>query len=88
MCSEKDPFQCHRTIMITPILFHKGYNIIHILEDGSTMSQRDFDIKLIDSYFPKNNQEDFFHIIETPKSNEKLLSDAYILLNKHLVKNI
>lgn len=39
MCSEKDPTQCHRSIMISRSFYDKDIQIAHILSNGSIMSQ-------------------------------------------------
>jgi uncharacterized protein (DUF488 family) len=36
MCSEKDPLDCHRTILVSRELSSRGANVTHILQDGST----------------------------------------------------
>lgn len=35
MCAEKDPLDCHRTILVGRYLVKRGYRIQHILEDGT-----------------------------------------------------
>lgn len=35
MCSEGDPEVCHRTLLIVPSLLDAGYDVQHILPDGS-----------------------------------------------------
>lgn len=35
MCAERDPLACHRTILIGRHLYHAGWPVAHILEDGS-----------------------------------------------------
>jgi|YNPNPStandDraft_1061719.scaffolds.fasta_scaffold05959_6 uncharacterized protein (DUF488 family) len=37
MCSEGDPRQCHRGLLITPQLLERGARVIHILPDGTTV---------------------------------------------------
>ena len=34
MCSEKDPLDCHRAILVAPALCRNGTPVQHILEDG------------------------------------------------------
>ena len=34
MCAEKDPINCHRTILIGRELVHRGTDVMHILVDG------------------------------------------------------
>lgn len=35
MCAEKDPLDCHRTILVTRELVKLGHDVTHILADGS-----------------------------------------------------
>lgn len=35
MCAEKDPIQCHRTILLARKLVEDGVRVIHILADGT-----------------------------------------------------
>jgi uncharacterized protein (DUF488 family) len=34
MCAEKEPLECHRTILLAPQLFNEGLTVKHILYDG------------------------------------------------------
>jgi hypothetical protein len=34
VCAEKDPIECHRTILVSRELERKGHSISHILETG------------------------------------------------------
>ncbi len=34
MCAEKDPIECHRTILVSRELENRGFNISHIQSDG------------------------------------------------------
>ena len=38
MCAEKDPLDCHRTILVAPNLVEQGVTVSHILSDGSVES--------------------------------------------------
>jgi uncharacterized protein (DUF488 family) len=40
MCSEGDPLRCHRAIVIGRHLEERGWSVIHILPDGSSLDQR------------------------------------------------
>lgn len=35
MCSEKDPLECHRTLLVSKTLVTRGFKINHILADGT-----------------------------------------------------
>jgi uncharacterized protein (DUF488 family) len=84
MCSEKDPLECHRSIMIAPVFKKQGYEVLHILEDNRLESQEKFEKRLIDLYFPENNQQNFFNTLEGEKNKEELLTDAMSLRNRDI----
>jgi uncharacterized protein (DUF488 family) len=41
MCAEKDPLECHRTILIAPHILAAGFDVQHILADGTLESHAD-----------------------------------------------
>jgi uncharacterized protein (DUF488 family) len=41
MCAEKDPLDCHRTILVARTLALAGFSIMHILSDGSAETHDD-----------------------------------------------
>jgi len=38
MCAEKDPLECHRTLLVAPALEEEGFEVRHILSDGELWS--------------------------------------------------
>lgn len=55
MCSEKDPFECHRAILIGRELAKCGIDVKHIVEKGNILSQKEITLGLIKKYFPHAN---------------------------------
>lgn len=49
MCAEKDPLDCHRTILVARELVKRGLSIAHILEDGSLETHAESISRLITS---------------------------------------
>lgn len=47
MCSEKDPFECHRFSLVCYSLKKQGLQIEHILEDGSTLDNNELEKRLL-----------------------------------------
>jgi len=47
MCAEKDPIQCHRTILVCRHLRSQDVVIKHILEDGDVEDNRDLERRLM-----------------------------------------
>ena len=41
VCAEKDPLDCHRTILIAPHILMAGFDVQHILADGALESHAD-----------------------------------------------
>jgi uncharacterized protein (DUF488 family) len=48
MCAEKEPLDCHRTLLVSRALERRGASIVHILADGSTEAQKQTMSRLLD----------------------------------------
>lgn len=83
MCTEKDPFNCHRAIMVSRAFDLAGIEINHILEDGNLQSQSVLNDRLLDKYFPERNQMSFFDYLNNADSVDHLV-EAYRLRNKEI----
>lgn len=82
MCAEKDPFDCHRAIMVSRALSLQGYDLRHIMSDGSIQTQAQLDERLLDKYFPKRGELDIFDLIDGETDPVQLLADAYLKRNE------
>jgi len=82
LCAEKDPFDCHRAIMVSRALSLSGYEIKHILADGTIQTQEELDLRLLDKYFPKRNEASIFDLIDGETDPEKQLAEAYLKRNE------
>jgi uncharacterized protein (DUF488 family) len=69
LCTERDPVQCHRMILVCRHLRAKDTNIKHILEDGKLEDNRDSERRLMDS----------LHLATTDlfRTPEDLVEEAY-----------
>jgi len=68
MCAEKEPLDCHRTLLVSRALEQLGVSIVHILSDGSTEAQPKTMSRLLDLVgLP---QEDMF------RSHDELVATA------------
>jgi len=74
MCAEKDPFNCHRFMLVSRALAKKNIAIEHILSDKSTASQEVLEEKLFNKYTDKTSQMSLF---EPVKSRNELIDIAY-----------
>lgn len=48
MCAEKEPLDCHRTILVARELVSRGHDIVHILADGSLEPHAHTMLRLLD----------------------------------------
>lgn len=48
MCAEKEPLDCHRTLLVSRALEQRGASIVHILADGSTEAHTQTMSRLLD----------------------------------------
>lgn len=81
MCAEKDPFDCHRFVLVSRALSLKGVEVRHILEDGNYILNSELDKKLLSKYLPDYNQVNLF---EKTKTKEDAIAEAYRLRNKDI----
>lgn len=58
MCAEKEPLDCHRTLLVSRALELHGASIVHILSDGSTEAQPQTMARLLE--LVKLPQQDMF----------------------------
>ncbi len=47
MCTERDPLECHRMILVCPQLVSRGIEVCHILGNGSVESHSDAEQRLL-----------------------------------------
>ncbi|MGJ5070815.1 DUF488 domain-containing protein [Bradyrhizobium oligotrophicum] len=58
LCSEHDPIDCHRCLLVGRALSARGFAINHILFDGKQKTQTDIEAELLRA--SKSNRADFF----------------------------
>ena len=65
MCTEKEPIECHRTILVSRNLYLKGMFILYILSDGTAVYHEKIEEELVEKYFPNRNQLSIFDMNES-----------------------
>jgi uncharacterized protein (DUF488 family) len=58
MCSERDPLDCHRCLLVGRALAQRGVRVSHILDDGRIVSHSQIEDRLLE--ISGRNTEDFF----------------------------
>jgi len=81
MCSESEPFDCHRFSMISFALSKEGFEVIHILKDNTTKTNEQLEFQLLKKYEKKLQKPDMFQPNIT--ANDQL-KEAYRLRNKEI----
>lgn len=70
MCSEKEPIECHRTLLVGQTLHELGQEVTHIHGDGSLESHSDAIKRLLKLF--KLDEPDLF------RSDEEILTEALL----------
>lgn len=83
MCTEKDPMDCHRAIMVARAFSLEGMDVKHILQDGQIQTQQELDERLLDKYFPNRTQLTLFNYNDIHNYAEDIRL-AYIERNKEI----
>ena len=82
MCTEKDPIECHRAILVTNAFYKAGYCIEHIMPDNTVQTQDDLNNRLLDMYYADRNQLSLFS--SDNMSEEQCLIEAYRKQNEKI----
>jgi uncharacterized protein (DUF488 family) len=78
LCSEEDPIDCHRGLLIAPAMKERGFAAMHIRGDGSLESQADFEARLIDVTGVGSGLLDgLFAASLSTEDHDQILADAY-----------
>lgn len=81
MCAEKDPIDCHRTTLVARAFYERGYEVKHILHDGSLESQEELEKRMKERFCPEDQQLHLF--IPQPTEDERLKT-AYAKCSKEI----
>lgn len=81
MCAEKDPFDCHRFVLVSHHLSKEGVQIQHIREDGRLESNDDLETRLLHKYKINYQQVTLF---DEALTREQAIEKAYIERNKDI----
>jgi uncharacterized protein (DUF488 family) len=71
MCAEKEPMECHRSILVARRLVEQGVEVRHILADGSTETQGEMVERLMKALRMDADAGNLF------VTREELVEDAY-----------
>ncbi|MCT4605739.1 MAG: DUF488 domain-containing protein [Marinisporobacter sp.] len=84
MCTEKDPFDCHRSIMVGKGLKDNGFDVKHIFPNGNVQTQEQIEQRLLDKYFKNRFQVSLESFFEKQMDEEEMIAEAYRKRNKEI----
>ncbi len=70
MCAERDPFDCHRFVLVSRELAGRGVRVEHILSPDRAVSQEELEQRLLKKYGLNHYQPGLF---ELPKQKNSCL---------------
>lgn len=73
MCSEKEPFDCHRFVLVAYELENKGVTVKHIMGNGRIILNTELEKKLLSKYKEDCHQ---FNLFVQIKTKNEALADA------------
>lgn len=79
MCAEKDPINCHRSTLVARNFVRRGYDIQHILHDGTLETHVHMEQRMKEHY---NKEDDQIHLFEQKLGERESLDRAYALCSK------
>src|SRR5712692_4504278 len=78
LCSEPDPIECHRGLLIAPAMKDRGIAATHIRSDGTLESQADFEARLIGvTQVGVGLLDGLFAASLSGEDHRQMLADAY-----------
>lgn len=84
MCTEKDPFDCHRSIMVSKGLVDRGFTIKHIIPESKIQTQEEIEKRLLDKYFENRFQISMDSLLGEQISEQEMIEEAYRRRNKEI----
>jgi uncharacterized protein (DUF488 family) len=78
MCSEADPLDCHRGLMITPALGERGIAPLHLRRDGTAETTAEMEERLLaETGVGAGVLDGLFAAQVTPEERRQILAEAY-----------
>lgn len=79
MCSEKEPINCHRAILISRVLIRQGVTVKHILSEAELLDHKELEEQLLKKYKIEktlfdNESSDDLNLQEAYQEQEKVIS--------------
>lgn len=80
----QDPIRCHRSILVGRALRKEGFNVKHIIDDYSIISQDKIESNILDKYFNNRAQLTIDYLLGNDLTEEEMINEGYRLANKEI----
>ena len=80
----QDPIRCHRSILVGRELVKNDFDVKHILDDYSIVTQDDIEEMLLNKYFSNRNQITIEDLTGNSLNNEVMINEGYKLANREI----
>ena len=78
------PIRCHRSILVGRELVKNDFDVKHILDDYSIVTQDDIEEMLLNKYFSNRNQITIEDLTGNSLNNEEMINEGYKLANREI----
>lgn len=80
----QDPIRCRRSILVGRELVKNDFDVKHILDDYSIVTQDDIEEMLLNKYFSNRNQITIEDLTGNSLNNEEMINEGYKLANREI----
>ena len=80
----QDPIRCHRSILVGWEVVKNDFDVKHILDDYSIVTQDDIEEMLLNKYFSNRNQITIEDLTGNSLNNEEMINEGYKLANREI----
>lgn len=80
----QNPIRCHRSILVGRELVKNDFDVKHILDDYSIVTQDDIEEMLLNKYFSNRNQITIEDLTGNSLNNEEMINEGYKLANREI----
>lgn len=80
----QDPIRCHRSILVGRELVKNDFDVKHILDDYSIVTQDDIEEMLLNKYFSNRNQITIEDLTGNSLNDEEMINEGYKLANREI----
>ena len=82
--AKQDPVNCHRFALVGRELYKRGFDVKHIEDDLSTSSQLELEERMLDRYYPKEEQITMEFLLNGEKSRDEKIKESYRKVNREI----